>query len=151
MAETSLNEERPGLLIWQTSNLWQSKLRFKLKKYNISLNEYLIIETLYKINSNDHKITQAQLSKQSFIDVAVVSTTLNLLEKKKLAIRNNIDNRTKYIKLTSNGKVLVKSIIKVITEEENELFKKLGFETFNFTNSLKLLLGKKIRIKAGNN
>ena len=31
---------------------------------------------------------------------------------------------------------------------ESNIFSKLNEETFNFTNSLKLLLGKKIRIKA---
>ena len=34
---------------------------------------------------------------------------------------------------------------------ENVFFSKLNQETFNFTNSLKLLLGKKIRIKANYN
>jgi len=49
MADTSLNENRIGLLIWQTSNLWQSKLRTKLSKHNISFNEYIIIETIYHL------------------------------------------------------------------------------------------------------
>ena len=35
-----------------------------------------------------------------------------------------------------------------VLDLENELFNKLGTEIFNFTNSLKLLLGKKIRIRA---
>ena len=40
-------------------------------------------------------------------------------------------------------------IIQPLIEEEDELvFNKLNNESFNFTNSLKLLLGKKIRIKA---
>ena len=50
MADTSLNENRIGLLIWQTSNLWQSRLRNKISKYNISFNEYLIIETIYNLS-----------------------------------------------------------------------------------------------------
>tara|TARA_Y100000746_G_scaffold34806_1_gene26117 strand:- start:122 stop:250 length:129 start_codon:yes stop_codon:yes gene_type:complete len=36
----------------------------------------------------------------------------------------------------------------MIEKEEERLFNKLDNETFNFINSLKLLLGKKIRIKA---
>jgi len=35
-----------------------------------------------------------------------------------------------------------------LEKEEKLMFEKLKNETFNFTNSLKLLLGKKIRIKA---
>ena len=51
MADTSLNENRLGLLIWQTSNVWQSNLRRILKEYNISLNEYLILETIFKLSN----------------------------------------------------------------------------------------------------
>ena len=39
-------------------------------------------------------------------------------------------------------------ILPLIQKEESYIFSKLNNETFNFTNSLKLLLGKKIRIKA---
>ena len=48
MADTSLNEDRLSILIWQISNLWQSKIRQRLKNSNITFNEYIILETLYK-------------------------------------------------------------------------------------------------------
>ena len=41
MADTSLNENRLGLLIWQTSNIWQSKLRKILKEYKET--DYLLL------------------------------------------------------------------------------------------------------------
>ena len=44
MADTSLNEDRLGLLVWQTSNIWQSNLRKIIKNYQLSLNEYFIID-----------------------------------------------------------------------------------------------------------
>jgi len=50
MADTSLNENRIGLLIWQTSNLWQSSIRKQILKFNLSFNEYLILETLYNLS-----------------------------------------------------------------------------------------------------
>ena len=34
MADTSLNENRIGLLIWQTSNVFQSKIRKQLINFN---------------------------------------------------------------------------------------------------------------------
>ena len=43
MADTSLNENRLALLIWQTSNLWQSKVRHKLKESQISLLIYVLL------------------------------------------------------------------------------------------------------------
>ena len=46
MADTSLSEKKIGLLVWQVSNYWQSKLRKILKNYNLTLNEYLIIKAI---------------------------------------------------------------------------------------------------------
>ena len=151
MADTSLNENRLGLLIWQTSNIWQSKLRKILKNHKISLNEYLIIETLFKLSSLTKIVSQISIATNSFLDVSVVSTNLTLLENKNLILRTHIDNRSKNILLTDQGLSLIKSLIKIIKNEEIDFFNKLGNETFNLKNSLKLLLGKKIRIKDNKN
>ena len=151
MADTSLNENRLGLLIWQTSNIWQSKLRKILKIYKISLNEYLIIETLFKLSSLTKIVSQISIANNSSLDVSVVSTNLTLLENKNLILRTYLDNRSKNILLTDQGLSLISSLIKIIKNEEIDFFNKLGDETFNLKNSLKLLLGKKIRIKANKN
>ena len=68
MADTSLNENRIGLLIWQTSNLWQSKLRKELTKHKISFNEYIIIETIYNLSIFSNNISQIDIVKNCFID-----------------------------------------------------------------------------------
>tara|TARA_B100000963_G_C22284575_1_gene518669 strand:+ start:82 stop:543 length:462 start_codon:yes stop_codon:yes gene_type:complete len=149
MADTSLNENRLSILIWQTSNLWQAKIRRLLKNTNITFNEYLILETLYKLQSNSENITQQDICKNSSVDRSVVSLKIAILEQKKLLNRSQpIDKRSYGLFLTSNGNLLVESIIKNVENQENIIFDKLGSEIFNFTNSLKLLLGKKIRIKA---
>ena len=148
MVYASLNENRLGILIWQTSNIWQSKLRKILKKFDISLNEYLIIEALYKLKQSNHPISQINLAKNSSIDVSVVSIKISLLVKKKIIERHQIDNRSNKINLTNYGLSLVSSLIETIQDEEIDFFNKLGDDTFNLKNSLKLLLGKKIRIKA---
>ena len=148
MADTSLNENRIGLLVWQTCNIWQSKLRKILKNSNISLNEYFIIETIYKLNPAMEFISQTTISNNSFLDISVVSINLKLLETKNLIKRSYVDNRTKNISLTKEGNLLISSLIKTISSEEHKFFYKLEKQTFNFTNSLKLLLGKKIRIRA---
>ena len=103
MADTSLNENRLGLLIWQTSNIWQSKLRKILKNHKISLNEYLIIETLFKLSFLRKIVSQINIANNSFLDVSVVSTNLTLLENKNLILRTYIDNRSRNILLTDQG------------------------------------------------
>ena len=149
MADTSLNENRLALLIWQTSNLWQSKVRHKLKESEITLNEYLILETIYLLQQENINITQQDICKNASIDRSVVSLRVSKLEEKKLISKQQPqDKRSDSLILTTAGKDLINNIIDNIVDLENELFNKLGSEIFNFTNSLKLLLGKKIRIKA---
>ncbi len=149
MADTSLNENRISILIWQTSNLWQSRIRNILKNTNLTFNEYLILETLYNLQKNQNYISQQDISKNSGIDRSVVSSKITTLESKKLLNRSkSIDNRSYVLILTNSGKLLIESLIRNVENKENIIFEKLGSEIFNFTNSLKLLLGKKIRIKA---
>jgi DNA-binding MarR family transcriptional regulator len=152
MADTSLNENRIGLLIWQTSNLWQSRLRNKISKYDISFNEYLIIETIYNLSKYLTDISQVDIIKHSFIDKSVVSTKLTLLNRKKLIKKMTPnDNRSNKLILTKEGINIIEKIIDDVIATESDFFSKLNQETFNFINSLKLLLGKKIRIKANYN
>ena len=58
------------------------------------------------------------------------------------------DNRSNNLELSEDGSVLIEQIIIEVKKIERDFFDKLNQETFNFKNSLKLLLGKKIRIKA---
>ena len=149
MADTSLNESRLSILIWKISNLWQSKIRQLLKNSNLTFNEYLIMETLYELQKYKKNITQQDICKNSSIDRSVVSLKITNLEKKNLLNRSQpIDKRSYGLFLTNTGKLSVESLINSVKNEESIIFDKLDTEIFNFTNSLKLLLGKKIRIKA---
>ena len=149
MADISLNENRLALLIWQISNLWQSKVKLKLKHLNIGFNEYLILETLSKLEEKSQSISQQDICKQSSMDRSVVSLRILKLEKKRLITKiQPKDRRSNSLILTSKGNSLIKDIKYIIEDQEKEIFDKLGSEIFNFTNSLKLLLGKKIRIRA---
>ena len=149
MADTSLNENRLSILVWQTSNLWQSKIRQILKSTDLTFNEYLILETLYKLIDEQDNITQQDICKNSSLDRSVVSQKINGLEEKKLLMRSQPKDKRSYgLSLTNNGVLLVESLINSVENQESFIFDKLDSEIFNFTNSLKLILGKKIRIKA---
>ena len=148
MADTSLNENRLSILIWQISNLWQSKIKLLLRNSNLTFNEYLILETLYKLQQIQKSITQQDICKNSSVDRSVVSINIGKLENKNLIKKlQPKDNRSNDLILTNNGYLIVTTLIKSIEKQEDIIFGKLGSEIFNFTNSLKLLLGKKIRIK----
>ena len=96
MADTSLNEDRLSILIWQISNLWQSKIKQRLKNSNITFNEYIILETLYKLEKIKDNITQQEICKNSSIDRSVVSLKITNLEKKKLLNRTQKVDKSAY-------------------------------------------------------
>ena len=149
MADTSSIEDKIGLLIWKASNFWLSKLRKILVPYNLSINEYFILHSIKLLSVKNSNIYQNEISEFIGIDISVTSVTLKLLEKKKFISRViKSDNRKKIINILHKGDVIFKILHPLIEKEEETLFNKLKNETFNFTNSLKLLLGKKIRIKA---
>ena len=114
-----LIDNKTGLLLWKTSNLWKNSLRKILSNYSLTLNEFIILETL-SFNS----------------------------EKELIYKKSDSDNRIKIIELTQNAKSLIKTLLPSIYQIENDLFMKLGSEKDIFINSMKLILGKKIRIKA---
>ena len=149
MADISLIEDKIGILIWKTSNYWQLNLRKILKPYNVSINEYLVLQSILYLLSIKSDLSQTEISELIGIDISVTSVTLKSLELKKYISRKNLnDNRKKIVTILKDGNDLFNMINPLIENEEKKLFNKLNNETFNFTNSLKLLLGKKIRIKA---
>ena len=149
MADTSSIEDKIGLLIWKASNFWLSKLRKILVPYNLSINEYFILHSIKSLSVKKSNIYQNEISDFIGIDISVTSVTLKLLERKKFISREvKSDNRKKIINILDEGEAIFKILHPLIEKEEETLFNKLKNETFNFTNSLKLLLGKKIRIKA---
>jgi Transcriptional regulators len=117
----------------------------------MTLNEFLLLESIYELQSKQKTISQNELSIYSGIDTAVVSVVIKNLERKKFIKRiTDIDNRKKSIEMLSMGSEQFNIIYpKVITEEQN-IFSKLQNEKNNFTNSLRLILGKKLRIKVDN-
>ena len=115
----------------------------------MSLNEYLILKSIKDLSEKKLTLNQNKIAINIGINISVASVTIKLLESKFLIDRNNDkDNRKKNITLLDKGLKILEAINPLIELEEKNLFKKLNNETFNFTNSLKLLLGKKIRIKA---
>ena len=62
MAVTSLAEKKIGLLVWQLSNHWQSRLRKILKDYKLTLNEYLILESISDLSENQKELSQNKIS-----------------------------------------------------------------------------------------
>ena len=149
MADASLAEKKIGLLVWKLSNHWQSKLRKILKDYKLTLNEYLVLESISELSENQKELSQNMISIFAGIDISVASVTFKLLENKKLIMRiTKNDNRKKIVEMLASGINLYNEVQPFVLKEELSIFNKLQSDAHNFKNSLKLLLGKRIRIKA---
>ena len=149
MADTSLAEKKIGLLVWQLSNHWQSKLRKILKDYKLTLNEYLVLESISDLSENQEELSQNRISIFAGIDISVASVTFKSLENKKLIIRRiKNDNRKKIVEMLASGIKLYNMVKPLILREELNIFYKLHNEIYNFKNLIKILLGKSVRIKA---
>ena len=135
MADTSLIENKIGLLIWKASNYWQSKLRKIVKDYNLTLNEYLILEAIFKLMQNQKGLSQIEISIFSGIDISVASVTFKLLENKKLITRRTKkDNRKKIVEMLASGMNLYNKVKPLILRAELNIFYKLHNEIYNFKN-----------------
>ena len=123
MADTSLSEKKIGLLVWQLSNYWQSKLRKILKDYKLTLNEYLILESISNLLENHKEFSQNEISIFAGIDISVASVTFKLLENKKLIMRiTKNDNRKKIVEMLVNGTNLYNKVNPFILKEELKIF-----------------------------
>ena len=149
MADTSLAEKKIGLLVWQLSNYWQSKLRKILKDYKLTLNEYLILESISDLSENQKELSQNEISIFAGIDISVAIVTFKLLENKKhIERKTKKHNRKKIVEMLASGINLYNKVKPLILKEELNIFNKLHNEIYNFKNLIKLLLGKSVRIKA---
>ena len=61
------------------SNFWQSRLRKILKNYNLTLNEYLILESINRLQQYKKELAQNEISFYAGIDISVASVTFKLL------------------------------------------------------------------------
>ena len=129
MADTSLVNNKTGLMLWKTSNMWQSLLRRSLHEFSLTLNEFIILETLYNLSNFKLNVNQVYISKSSGVDVSVVSTILKLLKKKSLIIRKiDKDSRNHIIDLTNDAYTLLEKILPEVNIIEKNFFSKLGKE-----------------------
>ena len=94
MNKKNLIDKKIGLLLWKSSIAWHNSLRKVLVDYSITLNEFIILDTLF--SNSDTEINQVEIAKSSGVNISVVSTTLDILQKKQLIKKNkNLDNRKK--------------------------------------------------------
>ncbi len=132
-------DDSTGFLFWQLSTLWQRKIKEVLTPFNLTHTQYVILAVIEDLQETVTDINQKLISDISTIDVMTVSSTIRLLERKKLITRklNTTDIRAYSIVNTKNGSNLLIKAIKEVEKVDRLFFIE---DTKIFQNQLKNLI-----------
>ena len=119
-------ENSPGFLLWQTTMMWQRRIKKSLEEYDISHAQFVIMATLMWFNAQDRNITQILIINQTKLDKMTVSKSLKKLADLGLVTRieHAIDSRAKNVYLTEKGKKMVRRLVPIAEEIDNTFFNK---------------------------
>ena len=116
-------EESPGLLLWQTTTLWQQKIRETLKPFGVSHSQFVLMAiTLW------HEVQGQEVTQKTLLDKMTVSGGLKHLVEKKLVSReiHPTDTRVKLVKFTSKGRKLAEKLVPAVEAVDGEFFGRLN-------------------------
>ena len=118
------HKESIGLLFWQSSMLWQRKIKQALQPYDLTHTQFVILAVIEELSEQEICITQKKISDFSMIDVMTVSSTVRLLEKKGLIFRtpHKTDTRANSISNTEQGKNYLRKAVIAVESVDKEFF-----------------------------
>lgn len=120
-------EESLGFLLWQTTMIWQRKIKLALDEHDISHAQFVILATLTWFEAHDYDTTQASIVQWTKLDKMTVSKSLKKLADIKCVKRTEhaADTRLKSVALTKKGKSLASKLIPLIEQVDETFFKQL--------------------------
>lgn len=121
-------KDSPGFLLWQTTTLWQRRIRKVLEPHNLSHAQFVIMAQILWLSRNQEKVAQLDIVKMSKLDKMTVSTAMKKLEKLKFVTRreNLQDTRAKNVVLTEIGEEKVRRLVPMIEGVDGAFFSALN-------------------------
>lgn len=117
-------EDSPGFLLWQTTVIWQRKIKKALDPYGIAHAQFVVLAILLWYETQKQQPTQVLLANQSKLDKMTVSKSLKKLVQLGLVKRSEDeqDTRAKNVSLSSKGKALAYQLVKAVGKVDREFF-----------------------------
>lgn len=145
-AKCKNHQESIGLLFWQSSMLWQRKIKQVLQPYDLTHTQFVILAVIEELSEQEICVTQKKISDFSMIDVMTVSSTVRLLEKKGLLFRvpYEKDIRANSISNTEKGKSCLQQAVVAVEGADMTFFFPNDNENIQFQNFLADLLHKNL-------
>ena len=117
-----------GLLLWQTTTLWQLGIKNILKPYKITHTQFVIMAILLWGALTDEGANQSYICKQSKLDKMTVSKALKVLQKKGYltSTASSRDGRSNSIFITAAGAKIVHALVPLVEKFDKQFFSALG-------------------------
>ena len=120
-------EDSPGFLLWQTTMLWQRKIKKALEPFEVSHAQFVVMALLLWFEAHRFASTQVTLANWSKLDKMTVSKSLKKLAALGLVDRkeHESDTRAKSMSLTSKGKALIRKLVPIVEQIDETFFAKI--------------------------
>jgi MarR family transcriptional regulator, organic hydroperoxide resistance regulator len=133
-----------GFLLWQTTNLWQRKIKASLAPFDLTHVQFVLLAGLSWLEQEDDDgaITQKRLAKFCGTDTMMTSQVLRTLERAKLIERLAHPNDARAVRLNISdygAKKLADALVSV-EDADASFFSKIGPQQLKFSGSLRQLL-----------
>jgi DNA-binding MarR family transcriptional regulator len=117
-------EDSPGLLLWQTTTLWQRRIKKTLESYDISHAQFVIMAILLWFEEQQLEETQTAIVNLSKLDKMTVSQALKKLLSSGMITRveHAQDARAKSVSLTRDGKTRIQQLIPIVEAIDSQFF-----------------------------
>ena len=126
-----------GYALTTTLNLLRKHFNREIKKFDLSSEQYGVL----KLISEEKQLTPTQIAELLNRDKATITRILKSLDNKKLIKKEQINNRSFYVKLTNESEKIIKEADKIALKYHKKIIDEIG------ENKIKEMLStlKKIR------
>jgi len=113
-----------GYALTTTLNMLRKNFNREIKKFDLSSEQYGVL----KLVSEAEKLTPTQIAELLNRDKATITRIVKSLDNKKLIKKENINNRSFYVKLTKNGKEMLHQADEVAVKFHQKIIMEIGSE-----------------------
>lgn len=147
MPKSAFSVEKPedsaGLLLWQTTVMWQRSIKQVLDPHGISHAQFVILAILLWSYETRQEPTQILIAQQSKLDKMTVSKSLKRLAQQGFIERGESakDSRAKCSRLTEKGKTMATKLVPLVEKIDADFFGRVDAQD---QQSLRYILAKMV-------
>jgi len=131
-------EESPGFLLYRVTSLWQQKLSSIFTRFDLYQTQYAILASLLYFEERSEISSQSDLAAHARIEKMTLSKAIRQLEKRGLVLRTASveDSRVNVVRLTGQGRSLIRKAIIAVETADEEFFSALKQQELDAYRSL---------------